>query len=125
METRLFIGTPVFKPYSWEEINLKTTNELMDNKWWYSIPICAIYIGVIHYIQHVMSDRKPINLRGLLFVWNLLLAVFSIVGTIRVLPELFAFMGQPNGLHGSICSRFAFFSKKRTLVANGGIILTF
>ena len=106
MEIRLPRETANFKTYSWEELNFKSTKELLDNTWWYSIPISVFYIGGIHYLQHVMSDRKAIKSKGPLFLWNFGLAIFSIMGTIRVLPELFAFIGQPNGLHGSICSRF-------------------
>ena len=35
-----------------------------------------------------MANREPFKLRGLLFVWNVALAVFSLMGAGRALPEM-------------------------------------
>ena len=55
--------------------------------WHYSFYISAIYLAVIFGLRRVMRDRKPFDLRGLLIAWNAILAVFSILGVYRCVPE--------------------------------------
>ena len=49
-----------------------------------------------------MRSRAPFKLRGLLFFWNFGLALFSIVGITRFLPE-FVHVWKNFGLHWTIC----------------------
>ncbi|CAG2106066.1 unnamed protein product [Medioppia subpectinata] len=71
--------------------------------WWVSIYVCVLYVTLVLVGQHVMSRRpKPLSLRVALFCWNLFLAFFSIVGTIRCLPE-FVSVIRTSGLESSYC----------------------
>jgi len=48
----------------------------------------CIYFGVVFSLPGVLSEHPPFKLRGAFALWNLLLAVFSIVGMTRTLPHL-------------------------------------
>lgn len=61
--------------------------ELTFRFWHWSFYISAIYLAIIFSIQKIMESRKPFNLRTPLILWNAFLAVFSIVGVYRCLPE--------------------------------------
>lgn len=55
-----------------------------------SIPVMstAAYLAVIFYGQKWMANRKPMNLKWLLFAWNMGLAIFSLLGTIRLVEDM-------------------------------------
>jgi len=61
-----------------------------------------IYPPTIFGIQYLMKDRKPFNFRGLLAVWNLGLALFSILGTVFTLPFLVVSVSE-KGFFGMLC----------------------
>ena len=46
--------------------------------------------------------REPFHLRRPLMAWNLVLAVFSILGAARTLPE-FIFTFSTHGIYHSLC----------------------
>lgn len=58
---------------------------------------------VIFYGQTYMSSRQAFTLRKCLTVWNLGLAIFSIIGTLRTLPEMMHVI-QNFGFQHSVCS---------------------
>lgn len=58
---------------------------------------------VIFFGQSYMSTRQPFTLRKFLTVWNLGLAIFSIIGTLRTLPEMIHVI-QNFGFQHSVCS---------------------
>lgn len=73
------------------------------SKYWTIVyPIILIYLLTIFAIQRFMRDKKPFNLRGALFYWNIILAIFSIFGAFRSVPELF-FTLKNLGLNHAIC----------------------
>ncbi|CAG2171978.1 unnamed protein product, partial [Oppiella nova] len=73
------------------------------HNWWVSLYVCVLYVTVVLVGQHVMSKKaKPFGLRSLLFCWNTFLAIFSILGTIRCLPE-FVSVIKTSGLESSYC----------------------
>lgn len=55
----------------------------------YSIPITVVivYLSLCYYGTNYMKSKKSFNILNQLALWNLFLAVFSIYGTIRVLPH--------------------------------------
>jgi len=53
--------------------------------------------------QSLMSTRRAYKLRTTLAVWNILLATFSIVGTIRTLPEMLHVLNK-FGFSYSVCN---------------------
>lgn len=52
--------------------------------------------------QYYMQSRPRFNLKGVLCVWNTLLAAFSLMGALRTAPELF-YVLKNYGIYHSIC----------------------
>ena len=78
-------------------------NKFMQQKWHYSVYLAIGYIILIPLLKQWMKYRgKPYNLRTLLTFWNSFLAVFSIIGVIRCLPE-FAYILSTKGFTASFC----------------------
>lgn len=57
--------------------------------WHYSLVIVAAYVALVYWGQKRMANRKPYSLKGPLFVWNAVLAVFSFVAFVRMAEEMF------------------------------------
>ena len=82
----------------------------MKNNWTTSFYYIAVYLTSLVALTRWMQNRKRFELKGLLVLWNLGLAVFSVFGTLRLVPELFRILRQENGFHDSICdARYAGF----------------
>lgn len=64
--------------------------------------INLVYIASVFGLRHVMQSRDPFSLKRLLVIWNIALAVFSIVGTLRVVPFVLSFLLK-HGFHESCC----------------------
>lgn len=64
--------------------------------------ICAVYVIVIFSVKFHMRNKLPFKLRRELTLWNIGLATFSILGTLRTLPELYH-MVSSNGIYHSVC----------------------
>ena len=91
----------------------------MEDHW---VAVClwasSLYLLLIFGGQHLMADRQhirdtgarvnarccrePFHLRRPLMAWNLVLAVFSILGAARTLPE-FIFTFRTHGIYHSLC----------------------
>lgn len=78
------------------------TRVWMTKNWTYGFYYCAIYMLLIFTGQHFMQNRPRFQLRGVLAVWNTCLALFSVVGACRTLPEL-VYVLKNYGLYHSIC----------------------
>lgn len=65
---------------------------------WLSI----VYVAAVFGGQHLMRSKTEFRLRNALVVWNAALALFSIVGTLRSLPEL-AHVVAYKGFGYSVC----------------------
>lgn len=79
------------------------TKEWMIRYWHTSFYAVGLYMIVIFGGQTYMSGRPPFKLRKLLILWNVSLALFSIVGTFRTLPELLHVLKR-FGFYHSVCS---------------------
>lgn len=79
------------------------TKEWMIRYWHTSFYAVALYMMVIFGGQAYMSNRPAMKLRRLLIMWNLSLALFSIIGTFRTLPELLHVLKR-FGFYHSVCS---------------------
>lgn len=71
--------------------------------WHYCFIYCSIYIFLVFYGRRYMENRHKYDLRRVLIAWNITLAMFSIIGTLRVLPE-FIYVLQKFGVEHSVCS---------------------
>lgn len=61
------------------------------------------YIVLVFLGQRWMANAKPIKSNLALFLWNFLLAVFSIIGFFRTAPHLISFL-YDYGFRASICA---------------------
>lgn len=74
----------------------------MRNNWHLSVLFVVFYLTSIFLIKRFMKIRPPFQLNGIFFLWNLALAIFSISGSIRMLP-LLVFNLNLNGIFGFTC----------------------
>ena len=70
------------KLYDWSS----DANVWMKQNCHWSIYLGLVYLALIYGGRKVMENRKPFTLRGPLALWNIFMAVFSLVVTIRTLP---------------------------------------
>ena len=63
-----------------------------------------------------MHNRQAFNLRKLLMLWNLFLAIFSILGTYRCLPE-FIHIIQTDGIRASY-TKSTYYAVSKFFVTN-------
>ncbi|KAL4240941.1 hypothetical protein ACF0H5_001724 [Mactra antiquata] len=63
-------------------------DDYMHQHWSDSIVYSAVYLIVVFGCQVYMNNRRRFELRPYLAFWSGLLAIFSIIGTIRTVPEL-------------------------------------
>eukprot|EP00923_Selenidium_pygospionis_P003564 GHVN01005629.1.p1 GENE.GHVN01005629.1~~GHVN01005629.1.p1 ORF type:complete len:322 (+),score=10.82 GHVN01005629.1:283-1248(+) len=69
--------------------------------------VCALYLLAIYFGKKFMAQCKPFDLRSPLRYWNLCLAVFSLIGTLRVAPHV-GYMYYEYGPSVVMCSPPAF-----------------
>lgn len=78
------------------------TKQWMMENWTNGFYYCGLYMILIFGGQLYMANRPRFELRGVLCLWNTLLATFSIIGFARTAPELIHVL-RHHGLHHSIC----------------------
>ncbi|XP_023210115.1 elongation of very long chain fatty acids protein 6-like [Centruroides sculpturatus] len=83
-------------------------HQYVDNKWTqsflpYAVPMSIAYIIITFSLQNYMKSRPPFQLRWQLVIWNILLAAFSICGTLRLLPGLWILIRE-FGFTFSVCN---------------------
>lgn len=62
-----------------------------------------IYLPIVYFGQIIMSKREAFNLKPFLIGWNSALAVFSIVGFCRTIPEML-YTYEKFGFYHSLCN---------------------
>ena len=67
---------------------LHHTSVLMTKLWWLPLVACAVYLLLVALGKKWMETKQPYSMRTLLFVWNSVLAAFSILGAIVMAPPL-------------------------------------
>ena len=86
-----------------ERTNIEDLIYYLDTYWWFSIVASFLYVIVIFGGRQLMKSYNKFNLTYPLVVWNLMLAVFSMIGTIRLFPNLHYALTHL-GFHDSVCS---------------------
>lgn len=85
-----------------ERFNHTSAILFMRGIWHYSIYISAFYVVTVFSLKKFMKDRPKYNLRGPLMAWSLLLALFSIfgslIGGVHLMKHLLVF-----GWERSVC----------------------
>ncbi|XGW27275.1 hypothetical protein V3C99_007688, partial [Haemonchus contortus] len=75
----------------------------MQESWLHSVTFSVGYIALIYAGQKVMESRKPFGLEMPLFMWNMGLAIFSLLGFIRMTPE-WLWSWKDNSFVYSVCT---------------------
>ena len=70
--------------------------------WHHSRSFCGLYGVMLLGLPQVMAKRAAYSLKMPLVAWNLLLALFSIVGSYRTLPLAYTSISE-NGLNHYLC----------------------
>lgn len=83
---------------------VEQNREWIFKNWHMSLIYVIIYIFIVFVGREYMKNKEKYNLKGLLITWNLLLTVFSTIGTIRVWPE-FIHELKYHGLYHTICNK--------------------
>lgn len=73
------------------------------SRYWLCPLFCSLYLGFIYAAPRLMAKKQPYDLRRPLKYWNLFLAIFSLLGSIRVVPHIVVFLYQ-FGWQASLCS---------------------
>lgn len=74
----------------------------MEQYWWLCFVCVACYLTLIFSIKLYMKDRPRFELRLPLAIWSTVLAIFSIIGMIRSLPEFIHSISH-HGFDYSVC----------------------
>ena len=70
-----------------KSFNSTQAREWTENNKHYTFLISFVYVVLTYGGRYLMTNRKPMNLKYFLFAWNLFLAIFSILGAVRVYSE--------------------------------------
>lgn len=74
----------------------------MLERWTDSFIFAIVYVVLVFGLQQYMKKRSKFELRSVLRIWNLILAVFSIAGAIRTVPGLVSAISN-HSLQYSVC----------------------
>ena len=70
--------------------------------WTFSFLYAALYLVLIFVVRRYMAKRPRFELRLPLVVWSSTLAIFSITGSVRMIPEL-VYLLRCHGFEESVC----------------------
>ena len=82
-----------FLPFSWDSSftadDWVMWSQSFRYSWWMPVSVSLIYCYLVFMGQRFMATRKPMDLKIPLALWNLGLAIFSVVSCFKVLPYFF------------------------------------
>lgn len=86
------------------EFDTSEAQQWMEHHWTLCLYFIVAYCLFICYGPEYMRNRKPMNLKWTMTVWNFSLAIFSILACMTILPEFYSILSKPNGFHTSVCA---------------------
>ncbi|XP_030628561.1 elongation of very long chain fatty acids protein 6-like [Chanos chanos] len=78
--------------------------EWMQENWSKSFVFCGLYAAFVFGGQRFMRERPKLELRKLLVLWSLSLAIFSIIGAVRTGSYMFHVL-RTSGFKQSVCDQ--------------------
>ncbi|GMT23441.1 hypothetical protein PFISCL1PPCAC_14738 [Pristionchus fissidentatus] len=75
----------------------------LQNYWQHTVTVSVLYFMMVKSIERFLHNRPPFNLRLPLIIWNLSLALFSIVGFVRFGEDYFESLFN-RGIYTTICT---------------------
>lgn len=92
LQENMFVGSPLqYIPLINEHLSqfdVHKARKWMSTTLYIPFTAAAIYLSFIYLGRQYMKSRPPFDLRKLLFLWNIALAVFSLWGSIAITPSL-------------------------------------
>ncbi|CAG7785175.1 unnamed protein product [Allacma fusca] len=95
---------PFIQAYDFEVYDIVGTVALFQKYRPVVFAIIGVYLTGVYFGQKWMEHRPAYNLSTPLFFWNASLALYSIIGTIRGLPEVLYLLSLPDGTYLSVCA---------------------
>ncbi|XP_044751224.1 elongation of very long chain fatty acids protein 6-like [Coccinella septempunctata] len=86
------------------EFDEKKAHSWIKEHWTDTFYFNVVYLMVIFSLKKFMQNRPPYKMMIPAVIWNIFLASFSIIGTIRTFPELRRSLSF-HGIHHSICDQ--------------------
>jgi hypothetical protein len=91
-----------------ETFDYEVARSLFQDNRYLGLQLCTVYVFILFVGQRVMKSRDPLKLNYLLIGWNLALALFSIVGTLNIMPD-FLSAWRDLGFRESYCKTRGYF----------------
>ncbi|XP_076361196.1 very long chain fatty acid elongase 6-like isoform X2 [Tachypleus tridentatus] len=86
-----------------QDFDQRENRDWMINNWYQAFYFVGAYMVFVFGGQAYMQSRPRYELRRVLAAWNVFLAAFSIIGTVRTLPEMIHVLRE-YGLQHSVCN---------------------
>lgn len=83
----------------------------MKDNWKISIICSIVYIGLVFLGKSLMHNRQKFEIRLPLILWNIFLALFSIIGTVRMWPDFIYSLSQ-HGYVYTVCNNDSAYGKR-------------
>ena len=95
------------EPFEFEKnlVDFTKAHKWLEQNWTCSIKATVAYLLIIYGTRRLMRNREKFDLRRALALWNLILAVFSVVGAMRMWPVIYEIY-QKHGFKGAVCYRY-------------------
>ena len=75
--------------YESSAVHVDAAMDWLNQHWTDSVWISGMYVALVFGGIRFMKERPALKLRALLGIWSSLLAAYSILGTLRTVPELY------------------------------------
>ena len=82
--------------------DIQQTSAMVSELWWVPLISVAIYLPLVALGKAWMKDKPPFSLRGPLFAWNVMLALYSYAGALVMAPPLWEAVMQRGFIH-TVC----------------------
>ena len=117
-DTLVLAGNPLVHIPLLERIqrgfNNKLARKWLGDTFYICVAFGLIYVAAIFFGRKLMRERTPFNFKRALFLWNVGLAVFSVYGTVALLPQLVHGLAK-HGFNHTTCKTEAFSSPHTSL----------
>ena len=92
------------EPFEFERsLDRRWVHHWTKENWTMTFYCVGIYLFLVAGLRRWIQHNERYELKGLLVVWNLGLAIFSIFASVRLIPEFVRMLSDSDGFHKSVC----------------------
>ena len=95
------IAQSVFR--SADDFDSTSIHNAMTRNTAFPVVVIGLYLLMVKFGPQLMESRRPFQIKGLLVVWNALLATFSMAGCSVIVPHLYQVL-YAKGAHYTLCT---------------------